>query len=192
VLANELRLPTGCVADITLSTGDVIHSFWVPALAGKVDMIPGHENRLIVHANREGVFRGQCAEYCGAQHAQMAFWVVVQPPEEFRRWLAHQARPAAEPTDEFLRVGRQAFFRGGCQECHAIRGTAATSTVGPDLTHVGGRLSLAAGALDNHIGAMAGWIADAQTVKPGSLMPSTRTLSGRELRAVAAYLESLQ
>jgi cytochrome c oxidase subunit II len=192
VLANELHLPVGCVADITLTSSDVIHSFWVPALAGKVDMIPGHENRLIVHADREGVYRGQCAEYCGAQHAQMALLVVVTSPAAFREWLGAQSHAAVEPADDASRLGRDAFFRGGCADCHAIRGTAANGTLGPDLTHVGSRRSLAAGALDNHVGTMAGWIADPQGVKPGSLMPPTRTLSGTELRALASYLVNLK
>lgn len=192
VLANELYVPVGRPVEIALKSDNVIHSFWVPALAGKVDMIPGRTTRIVVQAREPGVYRGQCAEYCGIQHSWMAFYVVAVPEEEYRRWLASQAAPAKEPDGAFLRQGREAFFRGGCGACHTVRGTAARGTLGPDLTHVGGRRSIAAGRLDNHAGTLAGWIADSQTIKPGNLMPSTTVYSGEELRAVAAWLESLQ
>jgi cytochrome c oxidase subunit II len=192
VSANELRIPVGTPVELLLSTGDVIHSFWVPSLAGKVDMIPGRTTRLVVRSDVEGMFRGQCAEYCGGQHAWMALFVVVEPKERFDTWLAQQARGVTVPSDPFLKLGYDAFFEGGCDECHAVRGTRATSTAGPDLTHVGGRESLAAGMMKNHIGTMAGWIAGAQDVKPGNLMPSVDVYTGRELRAVSAWLESLE
>lgn len=192
VLANELYIPVGRPVEIALRTDNVIHSFWVPALAGKVDMIPGRTNRLVLEARVSGVYRGQCAEYCGMQHAWMAFYVVAVPEEAYGRWLANQAAPARETTDQFLLRGRDAFLREGCGACHTVRGTRANGVLGPDLTHVGGRLSLAAGRLDNHKGTLAGWIADSQGIKPGNLMPSTNTLSGEDLRAVAAYLESLK
>jgi cytochrome c oxidase subunit 2 len=155
-------------------------------------MIPGRTNRLVIRTDQAGVYRGQCAEYCGGQHALMAFHVVAQPREQFEAWLAQQAQPASIPDDPFLREGYEAFFRGDCQECHAIRGTRATARKGPDLTHVGSRRSLAAGVLDNHIGTMAGWIAGSQEVKAGNLMPSANVYSGRDLRALSAWLGSLE
>ncbi len=192
VLANELYIPVGRPVELALRSDNVIHSFWVPALAGKVDMIPGRTNRLVIEARAPGVFRGQCAEYCGMQHAWMAFYVVAVPEAAYRQWLADQAAPAREPADALLRRGRDAFLREGCGACHTVRGTPANGTPGPDLTHVGSRLSLAAGRLDNHAGTLAGWIADSQGIKPGNLMPSMNVFSGEDLRAVAAYLESLK
>lgn len=191
-LANELYLPTGRPAHVTLRAGDVIHSFWVPSLAGKVDMIPGRANRLVLQADEPGVHRGQCAEFCGMQHALMALYVTVVSPEEFDAWLRRQERPAVVPEDPVLRAGHDAFMKAGCADCHAVRGTSANGDRGPDLTHVGSRRALGAGLLRNHIGTMAGWIADAQALKPGSLMPRTRTLDGEELRALAQWMGSLQ
>jgi cytochrome c oxidase subunit 2 len=192
VLANELRLPVGRPVEVMLTTADVIHSFWVPSLAGKVDMIPGHRNRLVLRANQPGLHRGQCAEFCGGQHALMAFHVEMLPEPEFDRWLTHQASAARTPVDPFLAQGREVFMNNGCGGCHAVRGTAARGVLGPDLTHVGGRHSLAAGTLDNHVGTMAGWVVATQTLKPGAAMPSTRVGTGEELRALAAWLESLE
>jgi cytochrome c oxidase subunit II len=191
-LANELHLPAGRAVELELITEDVIHSFWVPSLAGKVDMIPGHRNRLVLRADEPGVHRGQCAEYCGGQHALMALIVIVEPQADFDRWRAQQARDADAPADEFLAGGRAAFMRGGCGECHTVRGTDARGDLGPDLTHVGSRRSLGAGVLHNHVGTMAGWIAGTQAIKPGSLMPDTRAYDGPELRAIAAWLKSLE
>lgn len=192
VLANELHIPVGEHVELLLSTSDVIHSFWVPSLAGKVDMIPGRVNRLALQTDEAGVYRGQCAEYCGGQHAWMAFFVVAESPEQFRTWLERQAQPVAIPDDPWLKLGYEQFLRGECGDCHAVRGTNARGTRGPDLTHVGSRRSLAAGMLNNHIGTMAGWIAGAQDVKPDNVMPSTDVYSGRELRAVSAWLGSLE
>jgi cytochrome c oxidase subunit 2 len=191
-LANEIHLPAGRAIDLVLKSEDVIHSFWVPALAGKVDMIPGRINRLRLKADVRGVFRGQCAEYCGGQHALMGVVVVVEPEADYERWRARQMREAAQPADAFLALGRTTFLRAGCGECHTVRGTAAAGKTGPDLTHVGGRFTLAAATLDNHIGTMAGWIANPQDLKPGNLMPNTRNVNGRELRALAAWLGSLE
>lgn len=192
VLANEIRMPTNRPVELVLSTTDVIHSFWAPSLAGKVDMIPGRTTRLRLQTSEAGTFRAPCAEYCGGQHALMTLLVVTQDSAEFEAWLARQALPVNEPTDPFLKAGYDAFFRGECQECHTIRGTPATGTSGPDLTHVGSRKSLAAGTLNNHIGTMAGWIAGAQDVKPGNKMPSSLAYTGVELRALSAWLGSLQ
>jgi cytochrome c oxidase subunit 2 len=192
VLANELYIPVGRPVEIALRTSDVIHSFWVPALAGKVDMIPGRTNRLVLHAREAGTFRGQCAEYCGMQHSWMALHVVAVPEEDYRAWLARQAASALEPNDAGLRRGRDLVLRENCGTCHAIRGTRAAGTLGPDLTHVGSRSTLGAGRLDNNTGTLAAWIANSQAIKPGNLMPSTTAYTGEELRLVAAYLASLK
>jgi cytochrome c oxidase subunit 2 len=191
-LANELHLPAGRAVELELTTEDVIHSFWVPSLAGKVDMIPGHRNRLVLKADEPGVHRGLCAEYCGGQHALMAVFVIIEPEAEFERWRSQQVLDAEAPAGEFLARGRAAFMRGGCGECHTVRGTEARGDLGPDLTHVGSRRSLGAGILGNHVGTMAGWIAGTQALKPGSLMPDTRAYDGQELRALAAWLKSLE
>ncbi|PWS36004.1 cytochrome C oxidase subunit II [Falsiroseomonas bella] len=193
VTANEVHIPVGRDVVLEVASGDVIHSVWIPALHGKIDMIPGRVNRRVIRADRPGVMRGQCTEYCGVQHALMAFFVVARTPQEYEDWLQRQRRPAAEPEDEFLAMGRRVFGEVGCGACHAVRGTEWTARLGPDLTHVGSRLSLAAGALDNHRGTLAGWIAGAQDLKPGNAMPSfAAALDGPELRAVAAWLESLK
>jgi cytochrome c oxidase subunit II len=192
VLANEIRLPTNQAVELVLSTADVIHSFWAPALAGKMDMIPGRTTRLRLQTSEEGTYRVLCAEYCGGQHALMALFVITQDAGEFNSWLAQQRQPATPPSDPFLKLGQDAFFKGDCHSCHTVRGTSANATVGPDLTHVGSRKSLAAGVLNNHIGTMAGWIAGPQEVKPGNKMPETVVFSGTELRALAAWLGSLQ
>ncbi len=192
VLANELRVPLDEPVELLLTTSDVIHSFWVPSLAGKVDMIPGRTNRLVIRTSEPGIYRGQCAEYCGGQHALMALYVIAQPREEFEAWLTRQAQPAEAPRDDLLRSGYDAFFKGRCPECHTVRGTPADGASGPDLTHVGARHALAAGTLRNHIGTMAGWIAGAQDIKPGNPMPDSEVYTGRELRALSAWLESLE
>jgi cytochrome c oxidase subunit II len=190
--ANEIRIPAGQPVDVQLSSQDVIHSFWVPNLAAKLDMIPGKVNKQRLHAREPGVYRGQCAEFCGAQHANMAFIVVVQPAAEFEGWLKASASPAAEPATELARRGQALFAQSRCTVCHTIRGTPADGRLGPDLTHVGSRLSLGAGTLPNGAGALAGWISDPQHVKPGVRMPGYRLESGEDLRALAAYLEGLR
>jgi cytochrome c oxidase subunit II len=193
VLANELRLPVGRTLQIGLSSADVIHSFWVPALAGKADLVPGHVNRIVVRADRPGVFRGPCAEYCGEQHARMALHAVALAPGEFDAWLARQRQPAAEPADALQARGRDAFVAQRCAACHTIRGVAESAQRGPDLTHVGGRLHLGAGSLANGRGALIAWIGDAQHFKPGARMPSyAGRLDAPTLLALAAYLEHLQ
>jgi cytochrome c oxidase subunit II len=192
VSANELRLPAGEAVELYLSSSDVIHSFWLPSIAGKRDMIPGQVNRLVLEAEEEGVYRGQCAEYCGGAHALMAFYAIAAPPEEFAAWLEREAGPAMEPDDAFLEQGRDLFLSSGCGTCHTVRGTAAQGTFGPDLTHLGSRRSLGAGILPNNVGTIAGWIVDAQHIKPANKMPSFNVFSGEELRALAAYLASLE
>jgi cytochrome c oxidase subunit 2 len=196
--ANEIHLPAGRPAGFVLKSGDVLHSFWIPNLAGKIDMIPGRVTRLRVTPEQPGVWRGQCAEYCGAQHANMAFPVVVETPEQFDAWLAGQRLPAREPDTAFLQRGREVFLSRDCgqdeccRDCHTIRGTPAREDHGPDLTHVGGRRTLAAGMLPSNVGTLGGWIASAQHLKPGSKMPSFVVWKGEDLRALAAYLESLK
>ncbi|HWT30520.1 MAG TPA: cytochrome c oxidase subunit II [Propylenella sp.] len=192
VSANEVRIPTGRPVEFLLRTADLIHSFWIPSLDGKLDMIPGRENSLVLEAARPGIYRGQCAEYCGAQHAHMAFDVVAYAPAEFENWLAAEREPAEAPADGFLAQGQKVFLATGCGACHTIRGTDAIGTIGPDLTHVSNRLSLAAGTLANNQGAFAAWLAHSQRIKPGNLMPSFEILAPEDLRALAAYLESLK
>ena len=190
--ANEIHIPVGQPVEFSLTTADVIHSFWVPNLAGKLDMIPGRVNRLRVEANRAGVFRGQCAEYCGGPHAKMAFYVVAQPPEEFARWLENERAKAREPDNAFLARGKKLFLENACASCHAVRGTQAAGPLGPDLTHMGSRMTLGAGILPNNVGTLAGWIASSQHLKPENRMPSFNIFKGEELRALAAYMESLK
>lgn len=189
--ANDIRMPAGLPVELVLKSDNVIHSFWVPALAGKLDMVPGHVNRLRVQAEEPGLFRGQCAEYCGAQHAKMMFDVQALSPGDFQEWVALQRQPALEPATDTLRMGKQHFMQV-CAQCHTVRGTGAAGALGPDLTHIGSRLSLAAGVLPNNVGTLAGWIAGSQHIKPGNQMPSFNQLSGEGLRAVAQYMESLK
>jgi cytochrome c oxidase subunit 2 len=191
VTANEIQLPTDAAVELIVKTADVIHSFWVPTLAGKLDMIPGHVNRLRVVASSEGLFRGQCAEYCGGPHAQMAFYVIAQPQPAFEQWRDSQRAPATEISDGTATRGRE-LFMGHCSVCHTVRGTLAQGTLGPDLTHVGSRRSLAAGILANNRANLAAWIASSQHIKPGNLMPSMEMFSGDDLRALVAYLTALR
>ena len=189
--ANELRLPIGEPVELFLRANDVIHSFWVPNIAGKMDMIPGRINRTVIQVDRPGIYRGQCAEYCGAQHSLMAFDVIAVPPAEFDAWLTSLARTPGEPQSAELREGRDLFVRLGCSACHSLRGIS-ESRLGPDLTQVGARRTIGAGTLPGGVGNIAGWIASAQHLKPGNLMPSYDRLEGPQLRALAAYLDSLK
>lgn len=188
--ANEVHIPTGRPVVFELDSADVIHSFWVPRLGGKKDMIPGRRNLLRLQADAPGAYGSQCAEYCGGPHALMGLVVVAHPPAEFEAWRARQARPA--PASAAALPGAAVFADSGCGACHTVRGTAANGLAGPDLTHVGARRTLGAGVLPNNQGALAGWIADGQAIKPGNRMPAYPVLTGQELRAVAAYLESLK
>jgi cytochrome c oxidase subunit II len=192
VLANEIRLPLGETVEFQLESSDVIHSFWIPALGGKMDMIPGRTTRLALEATRLGVFRGVCAEYCGTAHALMAFSVVVMPKAEFERWLDAQRLAAAEPSEAVAVRGRDAFFTYGCSACHTIRGTSSDGVIGPDLTHVGSRLSIGAGILTNEPEAIGRWIQATDKIKPGVQMPHFGMLPPEELRALSAYLKSLE
>jgi len=194
VSANEIRIPTGRPVYVGLTSTDVIHSLWIPALNGKMDTVPGRVNGLTLHADKPGIYRGQCAEYCGAQHARMALYVVAMAPDEFARWLAREAQPAQAPSSALVERGRAAFLEQRCQSCHMIRGLAGAehARLGPDLTHVGGRTHIAAGTLRNHRGTLAGWIADPQAIKPGARMPAATDIDGATLQALAAYLEQLK
>lgn len=190
--ANELRVPVDVPVELSLETADVIHSFWVPNLGGKVDMIPGRTNRLRLTAGEAGISRGQCAEYCGGAHALMSFFVVALPPEEYRIWRQREAQPARPPSDEARAAGLELFLAGGCGACHAIRGTEARGTIGPDLTHLGSRHSLAAGTLRNDRASIARWIAESRHVKPENLMPPYGIFTDAERDLIATYLAGLE
>ena len=191
-LANEIRLPLGHRTELRLGSPDVIHSFWIPALAGKVDMTPGRITTLVLEPTRAGTYRGICAEFCGASHAFMEFEAVVMEADAFETWLHEQSAPAIAPISASARRGRDAFERNGCGACHRVRGTDFDGPVGPDLTHVGSRLGLAAGTLPNDIGGFRRWIARTHGVKPGALMPEFDMLPADELDDLARYMESLQ
>ncbi|HEX6332267.1 MAG TPA: cytochrome c oxidase subunit II [Actinomycetota bacterium] len=187
VTANEIHIPTGQTVRFEVTTVDVIHSFWVPQLAPKIDMVPGRTNVVDVRTGTPGTYRGQCAEYCGLQHANMALFVVAEPPGEFERWLENETAPAASPADQ---AGLDAFLRSSCVGCHTVRGTDASGTLGPDLTHVASRETLGAGTIENTRENLADWIANPQTVKPGAVMPPTE-ISAEELDLIVEYLQGL-
>jgi len=189
--ANEIHVPIGVPVKVKLDSNDVIHSLWVPSLAGKRDLIPGRPSEITLVADRPGIYRGQCAEFCGYQHAHMAIAIVAESREAFDAWREAQLADAAQPADAMERRGRDVFLSRGCVLCHTIRGTPAGGKVGPDLTHVAGRHSIAAGTLPMTIAALSGWIADPQTIKPGTKMPRVELGAG-DLNAVAAYVGSLK
>lgn len=189
--ANELHLPAGRPVDVYLRSGDVIHSFWAPALGGKTDLVPGRPGHFRMTAMRPGEFTGFCAEFCGLEHAHMRIAVRVGTPEEFERWLAGEARVARDPASRMEEEGQRVFLASPCVGCHAIRGTPASGHLGPDLTHLAARRTLAAGAVPNSVGHLAGWLVAPQDVKPGTLMPPA-DLPDRELQAVVAYLAALR
>jgi cytochrome c oxidase subunit 2 len=191
VTANEIHIPVETSIDLVARSADVIHSFWVPALNRKVDMIPGKTNRIELYAEEPGVFRGQCSEFCGLQHANMAFDVVAEPRGDFDVWLAREAEPALQPEGTEERRGKREFLASACASCHTIRGTSAQGTVGPDLTHLASRRTLGALTIPNRHGDLSRWIADPQSIKPGNRMPDLN-LSGERLRAIVAYLSGLK
>lgn len=192
--ANEVRMPVGARIEFRLDAADVIHSFWIPALGGKMDLIPGRTNSLVLRPNKVGIYRGPCAEFCGTSHALMAFDAIVMEPADFDAWLAREAADAAPASDAppFDAFPIDAFLGNGCGGCHAVRGTAATGSIGPDLTHLGGRRSLGAGILANTRENLIRFIAETETVKPGVRMPSFHPLPRAELAAIADYLGSLK
>jgi cytochrome c oxidase subunit 2 len=199
VTANEIRIPVGRPVYFGLGSADVIHSFWVPSLGGKMDMLPGRVQHLQLQADRPGTWRGQCAEYCGEQHARMALHVVAEEPAAFDAWLAAQAKPAAlsptsSPTSSpDIERGREAFLAHRCNACHTVRGVSEESRLGPDLTHVGSRLHLGAGTVANEPAQLAAWVAHTQQLKPGARMPSSGERIGEaDLQWIAAWLAQLK
>jgi len=190
--ANELRVPAGRPVNLILTSEDVIHSFWVPSLAGKMDLIPGHRRRLTVEAAAPGIFRGQCAEFCGAQHAHMALHIVALPEDEFERWLAQLREPAREMAAPGPQRGRDAFVALGCIDCHTVRGHTVARTRGPELTHVATRAWLGAGTLPTSPENLAAWITSSQRIKPGNAMLSYPDLDPGTLASLVDYLWQLE
>ena len=191
VTANEIHLPVGVPIRIHGTSEDVIHSFWAPNVQGKRDFIPGYETDVMMQVDQPGRWRGQCAEYCGEQHAHMSFYIVAESRQEYEQWLSTQAQSAVEPSDPKTMHGQQVFLTHACVLCHTIRGTAAGSRVGPDLTHLASRSTIAAAELPNSIGNLGGWILNAQSIKPGCRMPPNQ-MSGADLQDLLAYLETLR
>lgn len=190
-IANEIHIPVGQPVNILVSPMDVIHSFWVPQLSGKIDMIPGKTNTITLQADEPGEYRGICAEFCGLSHAHMQFLVIAQLPNEFAAWVERQQQVPEPPTTDILVRGQQLFLGSACVYCHAVAGTTAASEFGPDLTHFGSRRTIAAGILENNRGNLLAWIVDPQTIKPGNKMPGI-DMSSEDLQALATYLESLE
>ncbi|HEX6573628.1 MAG TPA: cytochrome c oxidase subunit II [Gemmatimonadaceae bacterium] len=191
ITANEIHIPVGEPVQIVGTSPDVIHSFWVPGLTGKKDLVPGHATALWLQADKPGIYRGQCAEFCGHQHAKMGILVLAESRPQFEAWYKSQLQPAAPPSDSMSRAGEQVFMSKGCPLCHTVGGTRALGTIGPPLTHIGSSYTIAAGTLKNTRGNMAGWVVDPQRIKPGVRMPPN-DLSGSELQALLSYLESLK
>jgi cytochrome c oxidase subunit II len=191
VTANEIHIPAGQTVELHVWAEDVIHSFWVPEIAGKIDMFPNSVNTMWIKADEPGIYRGQCAEFCGLQHTFMAKLLVVHEPDDFDAWLAAESQPAPEPDDPLLQRGQEVFMENQCLFCHAIRGTEAVGTVGPDLTHVMSRQTLGAATIPNSIGNLAAWTADPHEFKPGVKMPPVN-FGGEDFEALIAYLASLE
>ena len=189
--ANEIHIPIHTPVLLRLDTRDVIHSLWVPSLHGKRDLIPGRVNKFHIQADAPGLYRGQCAEFCGLQHAHMALLIIAETPEQFARWEALQQQGAPAPSTPEAVRGQQVFMRAPCGKCHNITGIDASATIGPDLTHLRSRLTLAAGTLPNNRGNIAGWIVNAPAIKPGTIMPPNQMTAG-ELQDLLAYLETLK
>jgi cytochrome c oxidase subunit II len=191
ITANEIHIPARTRVNVVATTGDVIHSFWVPQLNRKIDMIPGRRNRILLSSDKPGRYRGQCAEFCGLEHARMSMYVYVQKPADFQRWLRGVSAPARAPAAGLARAGATAFTRDQCASCHTIRGTAARGQVGPDLTHIGSRASIGALTLPNNAAALRDWLRDPQHSKPGNRMPDLG-LSAADIRSLVAYLQGLK
>jgi cytochrome c oxidase subunit II len=191
VTANEIHIPVGRPVQIRGTSNDVIHSFWVPELHGKRDLIPSRITTEWIQADHPGRYRGQCAEFCGLQHAHMGLWVIADPPDQFEAWMQRQLQPAIQPTDMERLAGQQAFQKYACVYCHSIQGTPANGQVAPDLTHFASRYTLAAGTLPNTRGNLGGWLADPQNIKPGNHM-AMLDIHSEDLQPLIDYLESLQ
>ena len=191
VTANELHIPVGQPVMITGTSHDVIHSFWIPNLQGKMDLIPSRVNSQVIEADRPGRYRGQCAEFCGLQHAHMALWIVAESQDNFNKWMESQLQPAPAPSNADELRGQEVFLNTSCVLCHSIRGTTAAGQTGPDLTHLASRSTIAAGTLPNTKGNLGGWISDPQRIKPGNHM-ATVPVSATDLQPLLDYLESLK
>jgi cytochrome c oxidase subunit 2 len=189
--ANEVHIPVGRPIAFQLTSVDVIHSFWVPALAGKLDLLPDGVNTLVLEADVPGVHHTECAEFCGLHHAHMELTVVAEPTDEFISWVDAQRQPAAEPDRAMTRRGQELFIESGCAQCHTIRGTAAAGMTGPDLTHIASRPELGAGVLPNTPEDLAAWITDPHTTKNDIAMPAAQ-VSEQDVDAIVAYLETLE
>jgi cytochrome c oxidase subunit II len=189
--ANEIHVPAGTPVEIELASDDVIHSFWAPRLHGKVDLVPGFLNRIRIQADRPGHYAGECAEYCGQQHAHMRFLVVAEEPARFEAWLAHERAPAGTPDGEPAQRGQRLFLAAACPMCHTVRGTSARGTVGPELTHLANRWTIAAGSFPRDLAYLHAWVTDAPSLKPGTRMPEISQFTGPELGDLVAYLQSL-
>jgi len=191
VTANEIHIPVKTPVNVRLTSADVIHSFWVPELNKKVDMLPGHPNNVLLYADTVGAYRGQCAEFCGLQHANMAMTVYADPPAKFKAWLANMSRPLAPPASPQAKAGEQVFLTQQCASCHTIRGTAARGRIGPDLTHLATRRTLAALTIPNDRVHLADWVANPQRVKPGNKMPGLN-LTSTQFQQLLAFLQGLK
>ena len=191
VTANEIHIPTRTRVNVVALSADVIHSFWVPALNRKIDMVPGRQNRVLLYASVPGRFRGQCSQFCGFQHANMSMYVVAQPPAAFRSWLAAQAAPAASPATPLASAGERVFMSSQCGSCHRIAGTVAQADVGPDLSHLASRSTLAALTIPNTPRELAAWLHNPQAIKPGSRMPDLG-LTAAQVTSLVAYLDGLR
>jgi cytochrome c oxidase subunit 2 len=191
-VTTELHIPVGKPVDVLLQTRDVIHSFWIPKLHGKVDLVPGQVNHVRIQADRPGVYEGECGEYCGAQHAHMRLQVMAQSQKDYDAWVEQQRKPAAESDWSEAQRGKAVFMGAACPLCHTVRGTQALGQVGPELTHVGSRNRIAGGMLKNDTANLEAWVTHAQSLKPGAQMPDLTQFTGRDLRALTAYLQSLR
>jgi cytochrome c oxidase subunit 2 len=192
VTANEIHIPAHRPVNIELRSADVIHSFWVPSLHGKVDLLPGNVNFIRIEASEPGNYVGQCAEFCGKQHANMRLLVIAQEPAAFHQWLANQAEPGVQPSSPDTVLGQQAFLAGPCSQCHTVRGIPSAGKFGPDLTHIGSRKEIGANSFPNDEAYLEGWVTDAQALKPGCKMPRITQYNGTQLRSLVAYLRQLQ
>jgi cytochrome c oxidase subunit 2 len=196
ITANEIHIPVGKAVEIQLQTADVIHSFWVPELHGKMDLIPARINKIVIQADKAGVYRGECAEFCGLQHAHMGFMVVAESQADYDNWVKAQQQPAVQPANQTALQGQQVFMSVGCVFCHTVRGLKdkeidrSSVDLGPDLTHLDSRLTIAGASLTKNRGNLAGWVVDAQHIKPGALMPEM-DIDSEQLQALLAYLETL-
>ena len=190
--ANELHIPVGRPVNIEVATADVMHSFWIPALHGKVDLIPGMANYIRIEASEPGTYTGQCAEYCGAEHARMRLVAIAEPEAAFETWKQQQLQPSKPPTDAIAQKGMQVFLNGPCSMCHTVRGTIAGGSVAPDLTHIGSRKYIAANSYQNNDAYLESWVTHAQGLKPGAQMPNLTQFTGEQLHELVVYLRQLQ